>query len=89
MDAFKILFLVAAAPLTWAGPVDVNSADAETIAAELNGVGIARARAIVEYRDQNGAFQSADELLNVKGVGEKLLDLNRSDIRLSPVSAKP
>ncbi len=63
-----------------AGPVDVNSADAETIAQELNGVGRARARAIVKYREQNGAFESADELLNVTGIGEHTLEANRTNI---------
>ena len=63
-----------------AGPVDVNTADAETIARELNGVGAARAEAIVEYRNEYGAFQSADELLNVAGIGRHILDVNRANI---------
>ena len=54
---------------SWAGPVDLNSADAETIARELNGVGVSRAQAIVDYREQYGAFSSAEDLLNVSGIG--------------------
>jgi competence protein ComEA len=63
-----------------AGPVDVNTADAETIARELNGVGAARAEAIVEYRNEYGAFESAEELLNVAGIGRHILDVNRANI---------
>jgi len=68
---------------SWAGPVDLNSADAETIARELNGIGAARAQAIVEYREQYGAFGSADELLNVAGIGPHILKVNKVNIILS------
>jgi competence protein ComEA len=66
--------------MLWAGPVDVNTADAETIARELNGIGAARAEAIVAYRNEFGAFQSADELMNVAGIGQHILDVNRANI---------
>ena len=66
--------------LLWAGPVDVNTADAETMARELNGIGSARAEAIVEYRNEFGAFQSADELMNVAGIGQHILNVNRANI---------
>ena len=71
-----------------AGPVDVNSADAETISAELTGVGLSRATAIVEYRKENGPFKSVDELLNVKGIGERTLELNENNIRITKTAAK-
>lgn len=67
---------------SWAGPVDLNSADAETIARELNGVGVTRAEAIVEYREQYGAFSSTDELLNVSGIGPHILKVNETNIVL-------
>lgn len=67
---------------TWAGPVDINRADAATIAKELEGIGKSRAEAIVAYREKNGAFKSVDELLKVKGIGQKVLDQNRGNIRL-------
>ena len=69
------------------GPVNVNTADAETIAAELDGIGIARARAIVAYRQANGPFRSAEDLLAVKGVGERILAANRENIRLAETAA--
>ena len=65
---------------SWAGPVDLNTADAETIARELNGVGQARAQAIVDYRNEYGAFQSTDELLNVTGIGKFILEANEQNI---------
>lgn len=63
--------------------VDINKADAATLAKELKGVGAAKARAIVEYRAKNGSFKSVDELLKVSGIGERLLEQNRGNITLS------
>ena len=66
-----------------AGPVNINTADAETIAAELKGVGLSKAKAIVEYRKKHGPFQNPDDLSLVKGIGERTVHLNRSDIQVS------
>ena len=66
----------------FAGPVDVNTADAETLSAELKGVGLAKAQAIVAHRKQHGPFKSADELADVKGIGLRTVELNRENIRL-------
>ncbi len=75
--------LLAAPTLVFAGPVNINTADAETISAELKGVGLAKAKAIVEYRKKHGPFRSADDLSLVKGIGERTVELNRSDIVVS------
>ena len=75
--------LLAAPTLLLAGPVDVNTADAETISAELKGVGLAKAKAIVEYREKHGPFRSAEDLSLVKGIGERTVELNRSNIKVS------
>ena len=81
MKKFYALLIGLIAPaVLFAGPVDINSADAQTIADELDGVGLVRAQAIVEYRNQHGAFGSADEVLNVKGIGPQILDANRGNI---------
>jgi competence protein ComEA len=66
-----------------AGPVNVNTADAKTLARELDGVGKAKADAIVAYREKNGPFKSADELVKVKGLGKKLIDQNKANLRFS------
>ena len=81
MKKFYALLIGLAAPaVLFAGPVDINSADAQTIADELDGIGLVRAQAIVEYRNRHGAFRSADEVLNVKGIGPQILDVNRGNI---------
>lgn len=63
-----------------AGPVNVNTADAETISEALQGVGLSKAQAIVEYRQKHGPFKSPEDLSLVKGIGERTVDLNRDDI---------
>ena len=68
--------------VSWAGPVNVNTADASAIAKELDGIGPAKAQAIVEYRQKNGPFRTADDLLKVDGIGERVLEQNRGNIRL-------
>ena len=74
---------------TWAGPVNVNSADASTIARELDGIGPAKAAAIVEYRQKNGPFRTAEDLLKVEGIGQRVLEQNRGNIRLDKAGAAP
>ena len=62
--------------------MDINTAEAETLAAELQGVGIARARAIVEYREAQGPFSRPEDLLAVSGVGPAILEQNAANIRV-------
>ena len=68
--------------VAWSGPVNINSADAGTLARELEGVGPAKAQAIVEYRQKNGPFKSPEDLRKVQGIGEKVFDQNRENIRV-------
>ncbi len=68
-------------PLAFAaGPVNINTADEAALAAALNGVGPAKAKAIVAFREANGPFQSMEELAAVKGIGERTIDRNRDSI---------
>jgi competence protein ComEA len=60
------------------GPVDLNSADAATLARELKGVGPARAEAIVAWREANGPFKSPEDIVLVQGIGERVLEDNRA-----------
>jgi competence protein ComEA len=69
----------------FAGPVDINSADAETISNELDGVGLTKAQAIVEYRKKHGPFKSAEDLSLVKGIGERTVEINKANIRVTGV----
>ena len=71
-----------------AGPVNVNTADAETISAELQGVGLSKALAIVDYRKAHGPFKSVDDLTLVKGIGERTVEINRANILLKPSGKK-
>ena len=81
-----ILTLIAATMLAtavWAAePVNVNTASAEEISENLKGIGLSKARLIVAYREANGTFVHADELVNVKGIGLKTIDRNRDMILL-------
>jgi len=83
MSKLIAALIVALMPaLVWAGPVDINTADAATIAKELQGIGPNLAQAIVAYREKNGAFRNADELRKIKGIGAKVLEKNRANIKL-------
>ena len=83
LSTATLAILLAVSVAANAGPVNVNTADAETISAELKGVGLAKARAIVEYRKKHGPFRSADDLSLVKGIGDRTVELNRTDIKVS------
>ena len=63
-----------------AAPVDVNTASAEALAEAIDGVGLKRAQAIVEFREQHGAFASVDDLAQVRGVSAGIVDRNRERI---------
>ena len=75
--------------VAWGGPVNINSADASTLARELDGIGPAKAQAIVEYRQKNGPFRSPEDLLKVDGIGEKVLEQNRGNLRLNGTGPAP
>ncbi|MYE11416.1 MAG: hypothetical protein F4X99_07100 [Gammaproteobacteria bacterium] len=62
--------------------VDVNTADAETIARVLDGVGLTKAEAIVRYREENGRFTDAYDLTQVRGIGDATVARNEERIAL-------
>ena len=63
-----------------ADAVDINIADAATLMKALKGVGPDKASAIISYREQHGPFKTADQLAEVKGIGKKLVEMNREVI---------
>ena len=63
-----------------AEPVDINQADAPRLAENIVGVGPILAGAIVSCRNENGAFQSVEELLEVPGIGPKVLENNEETL---------
>jgi len=62
--------------------VNINKADARTLASLLNGVGPSRAEEIIRYRQAYGPFKSVDELADVDGIGVSTLNKNRKLITL-------
>ncbi len=62
--------------------VNINQASAEEIATLLQGIGLKKAQAIVEYRDEHGKFATMQDLTKVKGIGNAILEKNNSRIKL-------
>ena len=63
-------------------PVNINLATAESLAEALEGVGLAKATRIIEYREAYGPFEQIEELASVQGIGQATIDKNRDVIRL-------
>ncbi|WP_077308545.1 ComEA family DNA-binding protein [Terribacillus halophilus] len=61
--------------------ININQADAKQLT-EINGVGEARAQAIISYREENGPFTSIDQLTEVSGIGEKSLEKMKEQVSL-------
>ncbi|MGE9551841.1 helix-hairpin-helix domain-containing protein [Erwinia amylovora] len=64
------------------GQVSINQATAEELAAALNGVGLKKAQAIVSYREEYGDFTQVDQLKEVPGLGNALVERNLSRLKL-------
>jgi len=63
-------------------PVNINTANVDVLAT-LNGIGEKKAAEIVAYREANGKFSKVEDLLNVKGIGEKTLEKNRPHLSVN------
>jgi len=77
---FAALAAFAISSITSAAPVNINTASASEIAEALNGIGLSKAQAIVEYREAYGEFSRSDEIVFVRGIGESTFEKNKSDI---------
>lgn len=62
--------------------VNINQADAATLAQVLVGIGDKKAQAIIDYRNTHGAFTTIEQLDNVKGIGAATIEKNRARVRL-------
>jgi competence protein ComEA len=71
-----------------AGPVDINSADAGTLAAAIVGIGEKKAASIIRYREANGRFATIDDLARVKGIGSATIEKNRKNLTVSAPRAE-
>jgi competence protein ComEA len=76
---FLSAFLTAASFTALAGKININEADTAALT-ELNGIGQARAEAIVAYRKAHGPFRTIEDLTNVKGIGPAFVDKNREQL---------
>lgn len=59
--------------------ININTANVSELTT-LSGIGEVKANAIINYRTENGYYNSVDELVNVKGIGEKTIDKIRTNI---------
>ena len=66
--------------IAMAAPVNINTASATEIAEALNGIGLSKAQAIVDYREAYGLFSRPDEIVFVRGIGGSTFENNKSDI---------
>ncbi|MDR2635933.1 MAG: helix-hairpin-helix domain-containing protein, partial [Campylobacteraceae bacterium] len=70
----KIILILLFFAVSLFAKIDINSADAKTLAS-INGIGDKKAEAIIEYREKNGKFKTIEDVLKVKGIGDKLLEV--------------
>lgn len=77
-----ILLLLSSGASVGAAPVNINTATAQELADKLDGIGIKKAQAIIQYREKVGDFHAAEQLLNVKGIGAATLEKNQASILL-------
>ena len=70
-----------------ATPINLNTATAADLQA-LPGVGAATARLIIEHRDKNGGFKKVEELMNIKGIGEKSFLKLKPMVTIAPQKAE-
>ena len=62
--------------------INLNTADKAALES-ISGIGPAKANAIIKYREEHGSFKSVDELLNIKGVGPKILESIKDQVEIS------
>jgi len=62
--------------------VSINQATAEQLSAAMNGVGLKKAQAIVNYREQYGPFSAIEQLSEVPGIGNALIERNAARLKL-------
>jgi competence protein ComEA len=83
MKTIRILIALLALTFSafiYAGPVNINTADALTLSKNIKGVGLKKAQAIISYREKNGEFKTIQDLKKVKGIGVKLLEKNKDTL---------
>ena len=84
MKKFFIAVFMAALMMShtniFAETININQASLEQMVENLNGVGMHKAQAIIDYHEQHGEFESINDLLQVKGIGPSTLEKNRDSL---------
>lgn len=62
--------------------INLNTADQAALES-ISGIGPAKASAIIKYRNEHGSFKNVDELLNIKGIGPKVLKNLKGQVEIS------
>jgi len=88
IQLLSLIVLFAFSSLAFAGPVNINTANAKAISKNLKGVGLKKAQAIVVYRKKHGNFKTVESLSKVKGIGFKTVEKNRANISIVMVKGK-
>jgi competence protein ComEA len=81
-SVFIVCLVVGLAAPVWgadAAKININTADAQQLT-QLAKVGPAVAQRIVEFREANGPFKAPEDIMQVKGVGDKIFELNKERI---------
>lgn len=85
MKSFQSLFFTLVllfSSAAFAEKININTANAEQIAATMTGVGESKAKAIVDYRASHGKFKTIEALENVDGIGAKTVEINKDKLTL-------
>jgi competence protein ComEA len=86
--SFVFVLALLSGQAVWAeGRIDINAADAATLDDVMAGVGPIKAEAIVLHRQEHGPFRHIDDLIEVKGIGEKTVERNRDLITVGPAES--
>lgn len=82
MKIIKIatLLLATLGFISIASALNINTADAPTLSAELKGIGMTKAEAIVNFRTEHGPFSEPNDLVAVPGIGPKIIEMIQDQI---------
>ncbi len=81
LNALLLTLALTFSSMSIADEVNINTADAQSIASSLNGIGVKKAEAVVAWRNEHGNFTDLAELENIKGIGPKTIEKNKGNIK--------